>query len=247
MLYAIISDIHSNLEAFTAVLERIDSIGVDEIVCLGDIVGYSSNPNECVEIVRKRGIRSVAGNHDVRACGLKEPHDFNEIARKALLWTRKVLDEENIDFLKGLPERLYLREGRGIAVHGALIDGTDTYILSPWIALRNFEEMAGSPDLPSLCFFGHTHVRITYQYIEGRVITLFDDEIVLNPEGLYLINPGSVGQPRDRDPHASFLIYDTEEETVTFHRVPYDIDLCCRKIVEAGLPRALGERLKIGW
>lgn len=247
MLYAVISDIHSNLEALTAVLEKIDSIGVDEVLCLGDLVGYNSNPNECVEIVRKRGIRSVVGNHDVRACGLKEPYDFNDIAREAILWTRKALKGENLGFLKGLPERIYLRDGRGVAVHGALVDGTDTYILSPWIALRNFEEMKGSPDLPHLCFFGHTHVRITYQYLEGRVITRFDQEIALDPKGLYLINPGSVGQPRDRDPRASFLIYDTRRETVTFHRVPYDIDLCYRKIVEAGLPKKLGERLKAGW
>ncbi len=247
MLYAIISDIHSNLEAFTAVLERIDSLGVDRIVCLGDIVGYSSNPNECVELVRKRGIRSVAGNHDVRAAGLKEPSDFNEIAREALLWTRRVLDEENLHFLKGLPERLYLDDGRVIAVHGALTDGTDTYILSPWIALRNFEEMKALPHPPHLCFFGHTHVRIVYRYMGGKVITVFDDEIVLNPRDIYLINPGSVGQPRDRDPRASFLIYDTEGGTVTFHRVPYDIDACQRKIEEAGLPRELGERLRVGW
>lgn len=247
MIYAIISDIHSNLEALSAVLERIDSIGVDEVLCLGDIVGYNSNPNECIHILKKRGIRSVAGNHDVRAAGIKEPYDFNEIAREALLWTRKTLTGENISYLKSLPERLYLKEDKGVAVHGALTDSTDTYILSPWIALRNFEEMASSPDLPSICFFGHTHVRITYQYTKGRVLTLFDEEVDLNPEDLYLINPGSVGQPRDRNPHASFLVYDTEKGKVTFHRVPYDIERCYTKIVEAGLPIELAERLRVGW
>ncbi len=247
MVYAIISDIHSNLEALSAVLERIDSIGVDEILCLGDIVGYNSNPNECIRIFRERAIRSVAGNHDVRAAGIKEPYDFNEIAREALFWTRKALTEENLSYLKALPERLYLKNGKGVAVHGALTDSTDTYILSPWIALRNFEEILSSPDLPPVCFFGHTHVKVTYQYTKGKVLTLFKDEIDLNPEDLYLINPGSVGQPRDRNPDASFLVYDTESGRVTFYRVPYDIDLCYRKIVEAGLPIELAERLKIGW
>ena len=247
MLYAVISDIHSNLEAFVAVLKEIDSLNVDEVVSLGDIVGYNANPNECIEIIKKRGIRSVAGNHDLRACGLKEPVDFNSIAREAILWTRKTLTEENRDFLKNLPQTIFLHNNAGMLVHGSILNKTDTYILSPWIALQNFQRIEEDPSLPQICFFGHTHVRITYQYTGKRVLTLFDDTISLDDDSLYMINPGSVGQPRDRDPHASFLTYDTEERVIQFHRIPYDIGTTYRKIIEAGLPVELGERLKIGW
>lgn len=246
MQYAIISDIHSNLEALTAVLQKIDSLKVSNIIALGDIVGYNANPNECIEIIKERGISSIIGNHDLRACGLKEPDDFTTIARKAILWTRKVLKKENLEFLKTLPKTLLLPERKGIAIHGSITDTLETYILSPWIALENFKVMEDNPNLPPVCFFGHTHVRIGYQYTDKRVITLHEEEVLLDPKSLYLINPGSVGQPRDRDPRASFAIYDTERSLLTSYRVSYDITTCYKKIIKAGLPVELAERLKVG-
>lgn len=247
MLYAIISDIHSNLEAFTAVLQKIDSLDVDGIIALGDIVGYNANPNECIETIKERKIKSVMGNHDLRACYLKEPDNFTTNARKAVLWTRSVLKKENLEFLKTLPKTISLHDKKGTALHGSLTNTVNTYILSPWIALENFKILENNPALPPVCFFGHTHIRIAYQYIEKRVLTLHEKEILLDPRSLYLINPGSVGQPRDRDPRASFITYDTEKSLIVSYRVPYDIIICYEKIIKAGLPVELAERLKIGW
>ena len=245
MRYAVISDIHSNLEALTAVLKEIDSQEVNETISLGDLVGYNSNPNECVDIIRERGVKSLMGNHDIRACGLKEPDDFNSSAKEAILWTKKVLSQENLDFLKSQPKTLFLNEERGMAIHGSLKD-YDTYILSPFNAMENFMIMEDS-NLPPLCFFGHTHVKIAYIILDDEITTSYGEDLHISDKGKYLINPGSVGQPRDMDPRASFLIYDTEEGSIYFHKVEYDIDCCCRKIVKAGLPKRLAERLTVGW
>lgn len=244
MRYAIISDIHSNLEALEVALKEIDSLGIKEIVCLGDLVGYNANPNECIDIIRERGIRCVMGNHDARAVGLKEPLDFNPIARKAILWTRGRLTPENIDYLRNLPGRLIFGDGKALAIHGS-IHNTETYILTPWDASENFGIMREDPGLPSLCFFGHTHVRLCYQEVGGRVMTLYDDEIEISADARYLINPGGVGQPRDLDPRTAFLVYDGER--VVFFRRPYPIEKTRSKVVRAGLPVELADRLMVGW
>ncbi len=247
MLYAIISDVHSNLEAFSAVLRKIDSLKVDTVFLLGDIVGYNANPNECINIVRQKGIVSIVGNHDQRVCGLKEPNDFNSIAKDAVVWTREILTEENLEFLKSLPDTMLLPDKSAIAIHGSLTDNADSYILSPWIALKNFNKMEEDPSLPPLCFFGHTHIRLLYHYTRQKVLTIHEDEVFLDPTEMYLINPGSVGQPRDRNTKASFLTFDTEKHLINFFRVPYDIKSTCNKILKAGLPRELAERLTLGW
>ncbi|MER3445576.1 MAG: metallophosphoesterase [Candidatus Dadabacteria bacterium] len=239
MNYAIISDIHSNLEALKSVFEEIDKLGTDRTICLGDIVGYGANPNECVEIIRERKIESIIGNHDAVACGKKEPFDFNSIAKEAALWTRAVLTAENREFLYNLPE---MGEIDGfLIVHGAISD-PDLYILSVYDTFGEFNLM----NKRNICFFGHTHVRTYYVLIGGDVQCRFEYEFKIKPEAKYLINPGSVGQPRDRDPRSSFLIYDSKEATVRFIRLEYDIESAKQKIIRAGLDRRLADRLSLG-
>ena len=239
MRYAIISDIHANLEAFLAVLSEIDKCGTDGILCLGDIVGYGASPNECVEIMRERQIFTLSGNHDKAACGLTEPVDFNSTARRAVLWTREKLTPESREFLRGLPEEAEYDDF--MIVHGAPSD-PDRYILSEYDAEEEFPLLG---DL-ILCFFGHTHVRVLYS-LSGEMVQVSEDERVKLLDGTrYLVNPGSVGQPRDGDPRAAFLIYDQNGE-VEFRRVEYPIEIAQRKIIESGLDRILAERLSLGY
>jgi predicted phosphodiesterase len=244
MRFAIISDVHSNLEALNSVLERIDSIGVDNIICLGDMVGYNADPDRCVELIRKRDIKSVLGNHDSRVCGFEEPDDFNPVARTALLWTRRNITDDNLEYLKTLPRRLTFNDD-ALAVHG-WVNNTDMYILSQSDAMTNFK-LLEMEELYRLCFFGHTHIRVTYAMKEMATFSTMEESVRLLAETYYLINPGSVGQPRDYDPRASFLIYNTEEREVRFFRTDYDVDKCRSKIVKAGLPNSLAERLIIGY
>ena len=244
MRYAVISDIHSNIEALTAVLERIDAIGVDKTVCLGDIVGYNAAPNECIDLVRKLGLSCVMGNHDARASGLEELHDFNAAAAEAIYWTRKQLTEENRLFLRKLPRRTVVDDAF-LPVHGWIND-TDSYILSATDASINFRLMEREKT-PHLTFFGHTHVRIAYLARNGCVETSLDETITLKEGVMCLANPGGVGQPRDRDPRAAFLVFDAATQEISFFRTEYNIDSCRRKILGAGLPEVLAERLLYGW
>ncbi|MBI2487318.1 MAG: metallophosphoesterase family protein [Deltaproteobacteria bacterium] len=239
MKYGIISDIHANLEALNTTLQEIDKLDANKIICLGDIVGYGANPNECLERIKERKIDSIMGNHDVVACGKKEPDNFNPVARDAALWTRHVLTQENREFLYNLPERREFEDF--LIVHGGISD-PDLYIFSTYDTIPEFNLMKKQ----SVCFFGHTHVRTYYVFQDDAITCLFDYEIKIEPKAKYLINPGSVGQPRDRDPRASFLIYDTEKGIVKFTRLEYDLSLAQKKIIEAGLDRRLADRLSMG-
>jgi putative phosphoesterase len=225
MKYAVISDIHSNLEALRSVLSGIDAIGPDAIICLGDIVGYGADPNACADIIREREIPSVMGNHDAAAAGVTEPYNFNSAVREAALWTRSELTKENRSFLAALPDRLETEHF--LAVHGAISD-PDKYILVYRDAEPEFSLMGGH----TLCFFGHTHVPAHHKSPAG-------------PER-HLINPGSVGQPRDRNPRAAYVIYDTESG-IEFRRAEYDIRSARKKIIEKGLDPRLAERLSYGY
>jgi predicted phosphodiesterase len=247
MRYAIISDIHSNLEALKACLKEIDKLKVDGIVCCGDIVGYNTNPNECIELVRERHVACVMGNHDLRASGLDEPADFNLQAAVAIHWTRKELKEDNALFLKALPNTLVV-DGRFLVFHGWVND-IDRYILGARDAMENFRLIKGDRKFKgiSLAFFGHTHVPISYHEADGTVFMDPDLNFRIKQGQNHLINPGGLGQPRDRDPRASFLVYDANKSAITFHRIEYDIQATAQKIVAAGLPERLAERLKLGW
>ena len=245
MLYAVISDIHSNLEALTASLNEIDRIKADKIVCLGDIVGYNPNPNECVELLRERNVQCVMGNHDSRAAGLADASDFNLMAARAIEWTRGVLTPENRAFLAALPKSRLI-DGRFLAVHGWVND-TDRYIFGESDATKNFGLLRELKKPARLCFFGHTHVHAAYIEDDGEAHLVEADSVKLAKGKRYLLNPGAIGQPRDRDPRASFAVYDHGAGKVTFHRVDYDIQLTVAKLLEAGLPERLAERLKLGW
>lgn len=243
MRYAVISDIHSNLEALTAFFEKIDTLDVEKTVCLGDIVGYNTNPNECIELLKKRGVLAILGNHDTRAIGLEEPTDFNFQAALAVYWTREVLTEESREYLNGLPRTLIV-DKRFLAIHGWVND-TDRYILGARDAGANFELM--KEQKTSCCFFGHTHVPVTFVDRTDAIDIKVSETITLEKGFNYLINPGSIGQPRDRDPRASFLIYDSKKSEVAYHRFEYDIQSTADKIIAAGLPERLAARLKLGW
>lgn len=245
MRYAVISDIHANLEAFTASLEEIDRLKPDTIICLGDVVGYNPNPNECIEIVKARNILCVMGNHDSRVAGIEDSADFNLVAVKAIEWTRGVLKPENAAFLKGLPRSRFV-DNRFLAVHG-WINGTDRYIFGARDAVENFRLLRELKKKTGLCFFGHTHVPAAYMESGADAEPIDGAAIKLEKGRRYLINPGAIGQPRDRDPRASFIIYDTDSSEVAYHRVAYDIQATADKIIEANLPERLAERLKLGW
>jgi predicted phosphodiesterase len=243
MRYAILSDIHANLEAFRAVLARTAELGTDRVICLGDIVGYYADPNACVDLVRSEGVICILGNHDAVACGIEEPDVFNLEARTAILWTRERLLPENRSFLSGLPRVMQIDDM--FLCHGSISD-TNRYLLYDSDARENFALMVELPGRPLTCFFGHTHARAAYSLAGPVLAQELGDAILLSSNKRYLINPGSVGQPRDNDPRAAFIIYDAQERTVVFHRVGYDIASCRDKILRASLPTRLAERLMTG-
>jgi predicted phosphodiesterase len=244
MRYAILSDIHSNLEALEVCLLEIDRMGVDRVVSLGDIVGYNASPNECVRLLRERGISSLMGNHDAAACGLEEPEDFNPIAKAAVLWTRQALEPAHRDVLKGMPEQADLEAGHRLA-HGSLLH-RDHYVRSQDDIMANIRRMRQADPGIRVLFFGHTHIQAAFVCQEEDVSMMAPPRFSIRSDSLYLVNPGSVGQPRDHDPRASFLLYDEEEQTVEFIRLTYDVLACRNKILSAGLPRALADRLRAG-
>jgi predicted phosphodiesterase len=243
MRIAVIADIHANLEALESVMGKIAELSVDDIVCLGDIVGYNANPNECIDIIRREKIVSVLGNHDVAASGREAPNGFNALAQSAVFWTRNHLTPENRLFLLNLPPETMV--GDFILVHGSIHD-TNRYLLSRDAAADNFRLLAGLPGDLKLGFFGHTHIGMTFIDLQGSISSDHSSELLLSSGMHYLINPGSVGQPRDGDSRASFLLYDSVDRTVRFFRVEYDIKQCQAKIVRAGLPPQLASRLKHG-
>jgi len=245
MRCAVVSDVHANLEAFEAVLEQIDRIGVDKIVSLGDLVGYNANPNECVKIVVERDIPTLMGNHDAAASGLEDPVDFNPIAKDAILWTREVLQGEYREFLSRQPEQRSL-SGSVRLVHGSMLD-RDHYLQTQYDFLENVRRMQEEKPQVRVLFYGHTHSQMALSCRDEALSVVQSPRFRLEEENLYLINPGSVGQPRDRDPRTSFLLYDDESDTVEFIRIPYNIAACARKILSAGLPRELADRLSQGW
>jgi predicted phosphodiesterase len=243
MRYAVISDIHANLEALTAVVSKIAGLKADRILCLGDIVGYSANPNEVIDILKSEKALCIIGNHDAVACGLREPNDFNPLAKRAALWTREQLTDESRTFLRDLPRELNVDDL--FLFHGS-IHATDRYILFKEDIQENFQFLEKLTGQPRIGFFGHTHMRTSFIHYRDVISVDLSIELSLSPARKYLINPGSVGQPRDHDPRASFLIYDTIEQKVTFYRTDYDIAACQDKIIRARLPSQLASRLKMG-
>lgn len=245
MRYGIISDIHGNIEALERVLEELSD--VDKVICLGDIVGYGANPNECCERIRSVCSIALMGNHDAAVIGMMDLCWFNPFAKDAILWTRQQLSQENFDFLKSLSS-VKVVDNLFIAVHGSLREPLEEYILSEDIALASIRRM---PSNVRVMFCGHTHIAEAYEWyprtrVMGRINLSKGGSIFISDECHYIINCGSVGQPRDYNSMASFIVYDTELREVIVRRVKYDVDKAAKKIIEAGLPLALAMRLYCG-
>ncbi len=251
MKRALISDIHGNLEALQAVLRDIDEVSVDEIYCLGDIIGYGPNPCECLDLVMKLCKATILGNHDQAA--LFDPDGFNPMALQAIYWTRDQLDSgagtpvtinKRWDFLGELPRQI--DEGSLMFVHGSPRDPTNEYVFPEYIFdQRKMEILFGKID--QYCFMGHTHIPGVFttscEFISPREC---DHHYRLGKEKV-LVNVGSVGQPRDDDNRSCYVVLDTDENTLTYRRVEYDIDKTANKIYAiADLSDALGDRLKHG-
>lgn len=247
MHVAVLSDIHANIEAFQAVVRDLEH-RADRILNLGDLVGYNASPNECVELARDIEMHSIQGNHDQAACDPDLGESFNIYARNAILWTRNTLTEKNIRFLDGLAENLQL--SCGVACHGSP-ESTYNYIALPFQARATLKKMRkGFWGKVNVCLFGHTHKRKVWSMdVRGKVAPVEippDGAVRLNKEELYLLNPGSVGQPRNGDPRSSYLIFDTQKNTVNFRLVDYDLSKTIKKIVDADLPEFLAKRLMHG-
>jgi diadenosine tetraphosphatase ApaH/serine/threonine PP2A family protein phosphatase len=234
MRVAIISDIHSNLEALQKALEIIDEKKVEEIVCLGDLVGYGANPNECVELTRKRASRILLGNHDQAAFDLSQTEHFNRHARTAAYWTNQTLTQENLEFLKSLPFQHVIDDLT--FVHASPRDPEQwEYVFSAHEAKTNFPSFQ-----TRICFVGHTHIPGVFPE------DLKMQKSKVTRENRYIINVGSVGQPRDGNWKLSFGVFDTSAWTYDLIRSEYDVQTALEKIVAADLPRFLADRLLVG-
>ena len=245
--YLVLSDIHSNLEALEAVLAVSAKQKCDAVVVLGDLVGYGADPNAVVTRIRDlKPLAVVRGNHDKVATGLDTAEDFNPMARAAAAWTQQALRPETLDYVRALPAGPQLVGDELEICHGSPLD-EDLYVVADADAIRSID-VARRP----LCLFGHTHVAMRARLDSQR---RFDREapkghpefeIGLAPSTKYLINPGSVGQPRDGDSRAAYAIADLDRRLVTLCRVAYPIETAQKKIIEAGLPPMLAYRLGMG-
>lgn len=239
MKFAIIADIHANLEAFRVVLDDAQKQRCTHYACIGDVVGYGANPRECLEIVRKMNMPCVKGNHD-EYCSIDEHAEgFNPAAAEAVNWTRKQLSDEERQWLRDLK---YVRMVTNFTIVHATLDGPQR-----WGYV--FDKLAAAASFPyqntPVCFFGHTHVPVAFirdSMVRGGTYSKFKIE----PGKKYFINVGAVGQPRDGNPKAAYVVFDTTEATVELRRLDYDIATAQKKILEAGLPERLAERLAYG-
>lgn len=242
MRYAVMCDVHSNLEALEAVLDEIKRQKVDSIVHLGDVVGYNANPNECVQRLIDENVVSIMGNHDAAAIGLTELQWFNSSAKQALLWTRDKLKPEYKEYLGGLPETMTL-DGTIMLSHGSP-ESRDNYILDWMDSVRQFAVMLKKS--VNVCFFGHSHLPSLFvRHGHDHDIQNYEKH-TLDEKNSYLINFGALGQPRDGDPRTCFGIFDSDDMTVEFFRIKYDVIKAAKKVEKAGLNTYLVERLLAG-
>jgi len=241
MKYAIISDIHGNLAALNNVIQRIEELECDRIVCLGDIVGYGPFPNECCDIIQQKADICIIGNHDHAAIGRTSTEYFNKFATSAIWWTVEQLTAENKKYLEQLPEKV--EENDLLFVHAAPIDPLRwNYILSLYDAEDNFHAFE-----QKACFIGHSHVPVLYSYEDGEFPAYEPGPKIRLFDGFrYIINVGSVGQPRDKNPDACFALYDLETNTCQLERVAYDVRETQAAMEEKELPAFLVERLALG-
>ena len=237
---AIISDIHANIEAFEAVLTEIDKEKVDKIICLGDMVGYGPNPNEVVDLVIEKKITSIKGNHDEGMVNQSVVFQFNEFGRKALKWQRSIIKRTNFLFLESLPFESVFDDFQ--IVHGAP-SNYFKYIITLKDALDEKKFMK-----KNIVFVGHSHRAGIFSITDKKYFPMPEGgEFILEREKKYIVNSGSVGQPRDLNPDASFMIYYPKIGKVIIKRVKYPKEVTRKKILELGLPEFLGDRLLMGY
>ncbi len=240
MRWGIFSDIHSNLEALEAVLAALANERIDKYLCLGDIVGYGANPGECIAEIRRLNPVSIAGNHDWAVAGLFDIAHLTPNAAAGVLWTRRNIIYKDKEFLKGLG--LIHQEKELTLVHASLQNpGQFDYIVDILSAKATFALLR-----TSLCFIGHTHRPGIFIKEGNNYTSTLQVEIKVKSSQSYIINTGSVGQPRDENPQASYVVYDSETKEVQIKRIPYDIHKAQDKIIAAGLPKILAERLAVG-
>jgi diadenosine tetraphosphatase ApaH/serine/threonine PP2A family protein phosphatase len=246
MRYLVLTDLHSNLEALEACLADAAGRKYDRALVLGDLVGYCADPNGVVERVQALAPAAIVrGNHDKVACGLELADGFNAVAKRAAHWTRDALTFENRAWLAALPRGPVIVDEQVEICHGSPFD-EDAYIFDELDAVR-----ALKTSQRPICLFGHTHWPVTFELNGGRVETIgasdaWVERLTLRPESKYMLNPGSVGQPRDGDPRAAYAIVDTATMTADLIRVGYPIETTQAKVIKAGLPDVLAQRLAVG-
>ena len=247
MRYLVLSDIHSNLEALEAVLRASAAQRYDSVLVLGDLVGYGADPNAVVD--RVRGLNPAAivrGNHDKVAAGLDDAEDFNPMAKSAAHWTRDALTPDTLQYLRDLPTGPTIVDATVEICHGSPLD-EDLYVVADIDAARSIA-VARAP----VCLFGHTHVAVIARMDNQRSLEIEGPQghpefpTAIDADSKYLINPGSVGQPRDGDARAAYAIADLDNNVVTLYRVAYPIEAAQKKILDAGLPPMLAYRLGMG-
>ena len=240
MRYGIFGDIHSNLEAFEVVLGALNRHKVDKLICVGDIVGYGAEPDRCVEKIRSMAIATAAGNHDWASVGKSDINYFDSHAREAVLWTGRTLKSENKRYLDKLP--LVIEKNDFQLVHGSLNEPAE------WHYILNLNEADESFSLmkKSLLFIGHSHRPIIFAKGREKIAYSFTSRLSIKEGVKYIINVGSVGQPRDGDPRAGYVLFDDEKKEITYKRIAYPVEKAQAKIRAAGLPEIEAARLPDG-
>jgi predicted phosphodiesterase len=245
MRYLILTDVHANLEALETCLKDARARGYDETLVLGDIVGYGPDPNAVIDAIRRLKPKAIVrGNHDKVALGMNQAEGFHAAARAAAHWMLESLTEQNREWLVALPMGPIIIDGEIEICHGAPFD-EDAYIFDELDARHAFEASTAP-----VCFYGHTHFAVVFRLIKDLLEVVSpangDTALTIEPQARYLVNPGSVGQPRDGDPRAAYAIYDTETKRLDLIRLTYPLEMTQEKMLKVGLPDPLARRLALG-
>jgi predicted phosphodiesterase len=246
MKVAIMADIHANLPALETVREDFGEAGIDEIWNLGDTVGYGAEPFPCLQVMADLKALMIAGNHEQATCNLAEANGFNQTAAHAIRWTRDALDPDTRQGLCELP--INATPHPGVFIFHGLPGNTTGYLRTAETAQMVFDHLSDRDPRIRIGFFGHTHRPMIFTHLPGRPVRIFEpgEELLMASGRRYLVNPGSVGQPRNGDPNAQYIIFDTEEGRITFRKVPYNIEVTQERILQAGLSPSLAARLTQG-